>query len=50
MVNELLGKGTCASTGESGARTSLVMDQVLSEYYRGRDDEFWLRPETWQRR
>ena len=50
VVNELLGKGTCPSTGESGSRASLVMDQVLSDYYRGRDDEFWLRPETWKRR
>ncbi len=49
IVNELLGKGASPSTGESGARTSLVMDRVLSEYYRGREDEFWLRPETWQR-
>ncbi len=50
VVNELLERGTCPSTGESAARTSLVMDRVLSDYYRGRDDEFWLRPETWQHR
>lgn len=34
VVNELLGKsGGCLSTGESAARTNWVMDQVLSEYY-----------------
>jgi 1,5-anhydro-D-fructose reductase (1,5-anhydro-D-mannitol-forming) len=33
VVDELLGRGTCPSTGESGARTSWVMDQVLREYY-----------------
>ena len=47
MVNELLGKGTCASTGASAARASAVMDAALSRFYNGRDDEFWNRPETW---
>jgi predicted dehydrogenase len=35
VVDELLGRGTCPSTGESGARTSWVMDQVLREYHGG---------------
>jgi predicted dehydrogenase len=47
MVNELLGKGQCPSTGVSGARTCAVMDAALSSYYGGRDDHFWHRPETW---
>jgi 1,5-anhydro-D-fructose reductase (1,5-anhydro-D-mannitol-forming) len=46
IVEELHGVGTCPSTGESAARTSRVMDAVLSSYYGGRDD-FWLRPESW---
>jgi len=29
MVDELLGKGTCPSTGHSAARTARVMDQIL---------------------
>ncbi len=29
VVNELIGEGKCPSTGESGARTSRVMDQML---------------------
>ncbi|MEK6283911.1 MAG: hypothetical protein AABN95_26460 [Acidobacteriota bacterium] len=29
VVNELIGAGQCPSTGESGARTSWVMDQML---------------------
>ncbi|MCZ6633790.1 MAG: Gfo/Idh/MocA family oxidoreductase [bacterium] len=33
IVDELLGKGTCDSTGESGARTSWAMDQCLMTYY-----------------
>lgn len=33
IVNELLGKGTCPSTGISGARTSWVMDEILKGYY-----------------
>ena len=32
VVNDLLGKGVCPSTGESGARTSWVMDQILAGY------------------
>jgi predicted dehydrogenase len=47
VVDELLGRGTCPSTGESARRTSKVMDQVLHGYYGGRTDEFWLRPERW---
>jgi predicted dehydrogenase len=47
VVDDLLGRGTCPSTGESARRTSLVMDTVLSAYYGGRDDDFWLRPDTW---
>ncbi len=30
VVNELLGAGKCASTGESALRTTLVMEQLLS--------------------
>ena len=47
VVDDLLGRGTCPSTGESARRTSRVMDQVLAAYYGGREDEFWLRPEAW---
>lgn len=48
IVDELLGRGAkCPSTGETAARTSRVMDQVLSTYYGGREDAFWERPETW---
>jgi len=34
IVDELIGLGRCPSTGESGARTNWVMDQLLEEYYR----------------
>jgi predicted dehydrogenase len=47
VVDDLLGRGACPSTGESARRTSQVMDQVLAAYYGGRDDEFWRRPDTW---
>ncbi len=33
VVDELLGRGTCPSTGGSGARTSRVMDALLQSYY-----------------
>jgi 1,5-anhydro-D-fructose reductase (1,5-anhydro-D-mannitol-forming) len=47
VVDELLGRGMCPSTGVSAARTSAVMDAALTSYYKGRDDEFWARPGTW---
>jgi predicted dehydrogenase len=47
VVDDLLGKGKCTSTGISGARTSKVMDAMLEKFYHGRDDEFWKRPQTW---
>lgn len=33
IVDELLGRGRCESTGESAARTSWVMDQCVAGYY-----------------
>lgn len=33
IVNELLGRGTCPSTGISAARSSKIMDEVVKEYY-----------------
>ena len=33
IVDELLGHGHCESTGESGARTSWVLDQCVEGYY-----------------
>lgn len=47
VVDDLLGRGECPSTGESARRTSLVMDQALDGFYAGRQDAFWERPETW---
>lgn len=35
------------STAESAARTSLIVDAVLRQYYRSRSDHFWARPHTW---
>ena len=32
IVDELLGRGKCPSTGVSGARTSYVMDQIISDW------------------
>lgn len=47
VVDDLLGRGACPSTGESARRTSGAMDRVLEGYYGGRTDAFWTRPETW---
>ena len=50
IVDELRGQGTALSTGRSALRTMEAMDAVLSDYYGGRDDEFWKRPETWPKK
>lgn len=34
VVDELLGRGSCPSTGISAARTTRVMDEILKEYYK----------------
>jgi predicted dehydrogenase len=47
VVDDLLGSGTCPSTGASARRTSQAMDQVLDAYYGGRGDAFWSRPQSW---
>jgi 1,5-anhydro-D-fructose reductase (1,5-anhydro-D-mannitol-forming) len=48
IVDELSGAaGRCPSTGRSAQRASEVIDRVLDDYYGGRQDAFWLRPETW---
>ena len=47
VVDDLLGRGVCPSTGATARRTSHVMDAVLAGYYGGRGDTFWTRPETW---
>jgi 1,5-anhydro-D-fructose reductase (1,5-anhydro-D-mannitol-forming) len=47
IVDELRGRGRCASTGDSAARTSAIIDTVLSAYYGTRADGFWRRPEAW---
>jgi len=47
VVNALLGRGECPSTGESATRTSAVMDAVLNDYYGGRAEAFWARPASW---
>lgn len=49
IVDQLNGSGECPSTGHTATRTSQVIDTVLSDYYAGRDDAFWTRPQTWKR-
>lgn len=46
-TDELRGCGTCPSRADNALRTSAVLDAALRSYYGGRDDEFWMRPETW---
>jgi predicted dehydrogenase len=47
VVDDLLGRGTCPSTGQTALRTNRVMDQVLEGYYGDRKDGFWNRAANW---
>jgi predicted dehydrogenase len=47
IVDELQGRGECPSTGVTAARTTAVMDTVLTGYYGTRDDGFWRDPDGW---
>ena len=47
IVDALAGNGPCTGTGESGARTSLVLDAITRDYYGGRGEGFWQRPDAW---
>ena len=47
IVDELRGQGTALSTGRSALRTMEAMDKVLSDYYGGRNDDFWNRAGSW---
>ncbi len=37
VVDELLGRGRCESTGESALRTTRVMETILADYYQNRN-------------
>lgn len=50
LVRTLLGEGDAETDAASAMRSSEIMDAVLSDYYGGRADAFWERPETWKRR
>lgn len=47
IVDQLRGRGECPSTGDTALRTSEVMDAMLRDYYGGRSDAFWERPDSW---
>lgn len=47
IVDDLLGRARCSSTGESARRTSTVMDAALTSYYGDRSGPFWEIPAAW---
>ena len=47
VVDSLLGRGQCHSTGESAARTARVMDTVVENYYGSRGNGLWDDPRSW---
>lgn len=47
VVDDLLGRGRCPSTGKTALRTNQVIDKVLADYYGDRGDGFWDRSASW---
>ena len=47
VVNALLGRGECPSTGASARRTLRVVAQFLAAYCGVREDDFWTCSTTW---
>jgi len=47
VVDALHGRGQCACTAVSAARTSAMIDTVLVAHYGTRADSFWRAPECW---
>lgn len=51
IVNELRGVNggvdACPSRGDNALRVAIVIDTVLTGFYGGRDDPFWLRQGMW---
>ncbi len=47
IVRALEGKGVSPSTGESGARTSRVMDEVVAEYYKATSENARVNAGCW---
>lgn len=47
VVNSLLGHSNCPCEGKDALPTYWVIDQVLKQFYHGRDDDFWNHPERW---
>ncbi|MFO1449823.1 MAG: Gfo/Idh/MocA family oxidoreductase [Opitutaceae bacterium] len=47
VVDDLLGRDRCPSTGVSARRTSQVMDAALTSYYGDRTGAFWENPAAW---
>jgi len=47
VVDDLLGRDRCPSTGISAWRTSQVMDVALTPYYGDRRGPFWENPDAW---
>ena len=43
----LTGEHLHTCSGREALETSSIMDEVLKDYYHGRDDEFWKREESW---
>lgn len=47
VVKDILGIGTCMSKATDVLPTYRVIDDVLSELYKGREDDFWNHSERW---
>lgn len=47
VVDSLLKRSNCPCEGKDALPTYWAIDQVLTEFYHGRNDDFWNHPERW---
>lgn len=48
VVEDLLGISECESKAKDVLITYRIIDEILNEYYGGREDDFWNHPERYQ--
>lgn len=47
VVDSLLNRGNCPCLGRDALSTYWAIDEILTGYYHGRNDDFWNYPERW---
>jgi predicted dehydrogenase len=48
VVEDLRGGAPSPARADAALRTARLLDAALADYYGGRDDAFWQRPQSWR--